>query len=220
MRAHWKQLVAALLALGVVITALPWLLVSIGNAFYDSSPGQARLMWTAAKFTALYDRDVVLFDIGNSWLKENSYDNAAAAYEAADRIASDKNRCMIRYNWGLSLSRQGDGLAGSDRAAARAKYSEALGIIALNQCQEDPDYRDNFEQLYKELLEKLAKLDDQAPGQPSPNQPRPGDDQDAEEILQDSSAEADQAQNYQTNRRYDDSRSDNGSSSPSFEFVW
>lgn len=193
---------------------LPWGLVRLGNIYFADSPAQARTVWTIAQFTSLYDRDVVYYDIGNSYYAERDFDAAADAYASADAVANPTNLCPIHYNWGLALRDKGD--TTTDRDTARGVYSEALRVISLNVCQTDPAYKANFERLREELLARLKALSEQ----PEEEQSESGEDsQEAEETAKDDSTEKSASRDYQNMRRFYNNR--DGSGSPgSYEFVW
>lgn len=209
-----KQLFLGLLLLILAAGVLPWALTWGGMSLFADSPAGARTLWTAARFTSLYDRDIVIYNIGNSHLKERAFDEAVREYQAADAITTAQNRCPIRYNWGLALSHKGD--ATSDGNAARTAYSEALRVISINSCLSDPQYAANFKELADELLKKLQALNQ---GQQQSQKPNQGDPQDAEDLAKDTEKEKQSARDYQNDRRYYEKRQDNGGAYK-FEFVW
>ncbi|HVI69377.1 MAG TPA: hypothetical protein VM581_02870 [Magnetospirillaceae bacterium] len=200
--------------LGVLVAGvLPWALVRLGNMFFADNPAQARLVWTIAQFTSVYERDVIYYDIGNSHYKERDYDGAAVLFQSADAVATPKTLCPIRYNWALALMDKGDNTA--DRGVARTAYSEALRVISINVCQTDPVYKANFESMYAQLLERLKALNNQPQETSQQNQ----DSQDkAEEAAKDDKQEKSAAKDYENLRRFYNNRDDG--STGKFKFVW
>ncbi len=194
--------------------ALPWAGVAVGQSLYEANPGQARTVWTITSFISVYERDRVLYDIGNAAYKQREFDAAVQSYQQADAVAEPDHVCMIRYNWGLSLSAKGDGLVTSDPDQARAQYAEALRVIAINKCQNDPQYKDAFQALYNDLLEKIRRLSGKSAQQTQGSSQQ----KTSEEIVKDNQEEIDQTQSYQNQRRFDENL--NGGSESAGNFVW
>lgn len=223
-----KQIILGICIVVLLAGTLPWLLTRIGLAAFNGSPGTARVWWTMARYTSVYERDVILYNIGNSFYKQRSYDEAANMYAKADDISRDKTRCAIRYNWGLALSDKGDQLASTDRPAARAAYSEALRILAISTCQDDPAYQASFNALAEALTEKLQDLTEDDTGEDKKDEQQ-SDTSKAEEILKDAEKEKREAQDYQNQRRSDKNREalfgpdgdgTGGGVTDQFRFVW
>lgn len=229
----WKKIVLVVMGLALTAALLPWVLVWLGNLQYPDNPARARVFWSIAKYVSLYDRDTVLFNIGNAHLLDGRQDDANVSYESADRIASKELKCPIHYNWAKSLESQGDAAAEAKRnAEARAKYSEALGVVSLNACMNSGEHGEKFTALYEVLLKKLAEAKSEDSSQSGEEEQQDGDPSDdgsdsdsdrAEEIIRDNDSEARQKQIYHNRARTDDrdNGDDGGTSEPDYgEFTW
>lgn len=213
MTRYIKKIVFWGLLVVMIAGVAPWGLVRLGNIWSTNSSAQARTAWIVAQLTSFYERDVVFYNIGNTYLAERNYDAATSAYASADTIATPKTRCPNRYNWGLVLMQKGD--TSTDRNSARTAYSEGLRVISINDCQNHPQYKARFEVLYNELLKRLKATNDQ-----SNDQEKPEDSEatkKAEELVKDNEQEKSAYKDYQNQRRLDTRRD---SPSSAFEFVW
>lgn len=214
MKAGIRKIVCLVLGVIMIAGVLPWSLVRLGNMWFADNPAQARLAWTGAQFTSFYERDVVLYDIANSYLAERNHDAAISSYAAADAIGTAKTRCPNRYNWGLTLMQKGD--ASAQRNSARAAYTEGLRVISINDCQNNPQYKARFDALYAELLKRLKAVNEQPDEKESSEDS--ADRQKAEELAKDDTQEKTAAKDFQNQRRFDSSQEDR--TPGEYKFVW
>lgn len=212
---HVRRLTIWILVAGVIATALPWGLVTLGAWSYNNHDYTgAQTIWRVASYTSFYDRDAILLDIGDSQYQDHKFKDAAATFEEASHIAADSRFCMITYNWGRSLADYAATIEAKDKAGALTSYADALRTIAVQRCVSDADYRNQFEQLRQELLRKIAELT-AAPSQQN-QQPSSSDDS-ANRILDDHSGEIIQQHKYQSSVNYD--QEDQTDSTRNFELV-
>lgn len=218
MKRSVRLAVLTILIVVAIVAALPFMLTVYGRSLFNGQNyGGAQSTWRVASYLSFYDRDAILFDIATAIYWQRQYERAAAQFAAASAIGSDKHFCKITYNWGLTLRDWGDDLASGDKPKALLTYSDALRVIAVARCNEDPRYKDVFEELRQDLLQKIANLtraEDTTQQQSEESKQSSSDKQ--QEILQDNSQEQKQQRSYEKAKTY----YRNSSPASNFKVVW
>ena len=131
----------------------------IGKRLYGAGNfSGAGVVWTAASWTSVWERDVILYDLGNGLYQSGNYQSAAQRYQQASAVASATHVCVVDYNWGLALSAWGDKLAGSSAQNALAQYGNAVRALSAPTCNRSSTYQTPYGQLRQELEQKIANL--------------------------------------------------------------
>lgn len=196
----FRRIVLWLLVAGVVVATLPWGLSMAGKFAYDNRDyTTAQSIWNIAQYTSFYDRDAVLFDIGDAQYRNRDFKGAATTFGQASDIAANERKCMIAYNWGKSLADHGASIEAKDKSGALTAYADALRAIAVQRCTGDATYRDQFEDLRQELLKKIDELT----ASQAKDQKQSTSNESANEIIEDHSGEIIQQRKYQSAVNYD-----------------
>lgn len=219
MSRRWRVIVVSILCAIVLIASVPWLLTALGDHLYaGGNHGGAQAAWRVASFTGFYERDSIIYDIGNAQYQAGDYQGAAGSYAHASAIASDKHACIIDYNWAMALSSQADQLQTTNASQALSTYGDAIRALSDPRCTNDPAYKNNYDQLRQDIQKKIADLTKKKSSNSKQQQASNGNQATQDRILNDHSQELAQQHSFQGNQNA--YQSNNNSPNGGNDFEW